>query len=295
MKRDADPIRYPQMAGTWYPGDASELAALVDRFLAEAAPQVPHVSVDTRLAGLVAPHAGYVYSGRCAGFAYAALGDWRPARVIVVAPSHRESFPGVCQWSPKPGYPAAGAWRTPLGDVEVDLDFALRLGEDFPALLHGARGHGSEHSLELQLPFLQRALGHFRLVPLVMGDQLPATVTALARALTRALDCDPTPTLLVASTDLSHFHDAGTATLLDERFLRLLQSTEEEPLLEGLAAGSCEACGGGPVVAVLGVLRRRMGKVEVRVLDHRDSSRVNGDTGSVVGYAAVMMGERQDG
>ena len=242
---DESHIRLPRMAGSWYPGEPAALAALLDTCLGEAAPLVPLFPAATRLAGLVAPHAGYVYSGHCAGYAYASLGTWRPARVVVVAPSHREAFAGVCLWSPEPGQPAAGAWRTPLGDVEVDLELACRLREALPGLRCGSVGHGAEHSLELQLPFLQRALGSFRLLPLVMGDQGPATVESLAGALAEVL-ADGEPTLLVASTDLSHFHGDGTAAALDGRFLRLLESADGKSLQAGLEAGSAAAGFAGP-------------------------------------------------
>jgi len=295
MSSAVSPLRLPRMAGTWYPADAAGLASLVDACLAEAAPHVPRLPGTTHRAGVMAPHAGYLYSGRCAGHAYATLASWRPERVVVVAPSHREAFAGVCLWSARSGQVTEGCWRTPLGDVEVDGAFAARLAEILPELRLGSAGHGAEHSLELQLPFLQRALGTFRLVPLVMGDQRPATVEGLSRGLARALDGDPVPTVLVASTDLSHFHDAVAAMELDGRFLRLLEGADQGPLLEALAAGRCEACGGGPVAAVLGALRQGPGRITVQVLDHRDSSRVNGDEDSVVGYAAALIREEEHG
>lgn len=291
-------LRAPRMAGNWYPGQSGALADLLERLRAEATTaSLPRAPQGTRWAGLVVPHAGYRYSGRTAASAYATLATWRPARVVVVAPSHREAFAGVSAWSPVEGRPAAGAWGTPLGEVEIDLDFLERLTSACPIISCGGSGHGEEHSLELQLPFLQHALGAFRLVPLVMGDQHAATALALGRALadTLAREPDPLPTLLVASSDLSHFHGLSQAGRLDRRFLAFLAQGDEELLLAKLAAGSCEACGGGPVAAVLRCCNDLMPRLQIDVLDYRTSADENGDATAVVGYAAALIRESLDG
>ncbi len=282
-------LRPPRMAGSWYPGLPDELEQLLSSYREELPAERGRLGAATRWAGLVCPHAGYRYSGRCAARAYAALGDWRPGRVVVVAPSHHEWFPGSSFWSPQPDRPAAGAWSTPLGQLEVDVEFGARLGRCLPGLSFGQAGHRDEHSLELQLPFLQHALGPFRLAPLVMGDQRPEAVRELATALAACLD--ELPTLLVASTDLSHFHEVGEAAELDGLFLRKLEQGDEEQLLSALHSGACEACGGGPVAAVLGALRRALGSVRVELLDYRSSADTTGETDSVVGYGAALIRE----
>lgn len=285
-------LRAPRMAGSWYPAEGVELRRLLDSFAAELPHEGFWLDPRTRLAGLVCPHAGYLYSGRCAARAYATLGAWRPVRVVVLAPSHREWFPGVSCWSPLPGTPAPGRWATPLGEVELDLEFIQSLREHLPELRLGQEGHRAEHSLELQLPFLQHALGSFRLVPLVLGDQSPDLVRRLAQALAATLD--EQPTLLVASTDLSHFHTQQEAGALDDAFLKTLLRADDEALLEALRSGACEACGGGPVAAMLGTLRRALGRARVRVLDYRSSAEVTGETASVVGYGSALILEDED-
>jgi AmmeMemoRadiSam system protein B len=277
------------MAGTWYPGQPDELRRLLRSYREELPTTPDRLDPATRLAGLVSPHAGYPYSGRCAAKAYAALGSWRPRRVVVVAPSHQEWFPGVSFWSPVEGHPAPGHWSTPLGDVDVELEFGARLARQLPSLHCGQQGHRAEHSLELQLPFLQHALGSFRLVPLVMGDQRPEQVRNLVEALAASLD--EIPTLLVASTDLSHFHDVEEAAALDNLFLKTLGSATDETLLTALHSGACD---GGPVAVVLGTLRRVLGDVTVDVLDYRTSAEITGDTSSVVGYGSALIRERRN-
>lgn len=280
-----DSLREARMAGTWYPGTSADLRGLVDGLLQAATAEEAVFEADTRLGGLIAPHAGYLYSGAVAARAYACLRIWRPTRVVVVAPSHREWFRGACAWAP-PGS-GDGSWRTPLGDVPVDGAFRERLLAASGRVVAGTAGHGQEHSLELQLPFLQAALGRFRLVPVAMGEQNAETALDLASGLAAALDGEPT--LLVASTDLSHFHGLEDARRLDARALGIFAAGEARPLLEELHAERLEACGAGPVAAVLEALRLATGSgPRVEILDYRTSADASGDASSVVGYGAAI-------
>jgi len=286
-------VRPPCMAGSWYPGRPEALAALLDRLRPGPGETTVHADPDSRVVGLLAPHAGYVYSGATAAAAYAALGAWRPGRVVVLAPSHREAFPGACAWSPAPGRAAPGCWGTPLGEVEVDHDFLARWGSATPLLRFGAEGHRGEHSLELQLPFLQRALGRFRLAPVVLGEQSGSTVNTLALSLAEVLSAEepPVATLIVASSDLSHFHPLAEARELDGRFLELFSHGDPDKLREALGDGRCEACGGGPAAAMLACCVRLMAEPRVRLLDYRTSAEAGGDASSVVGYGAAVVTE----
>lgn len=288
--------RVARMAGSWYPDQPTALASLLDELRPAARPTSSRPAPSARLAGLLAPHAGYQYSGHTAAVAYAALDEWRPVRVVVLAPSHREAFSGACAWSPVAGRAAPGSWRTPLGEIPVDDAFLERLGHALPRLRYGQAGHGEEHSLELQLPFLQQVLGAFRLAPIVLGEQSADTVLHLSAALSEVLRDEQAtcPTLLVASSDLSHFHPLDIATRLDSRFLDLFAAGDEHKLLGELAAGSCEACGGGPAAALLSCCRHLMKRPIVEVLDYRTSAEAGGDEGSVVGYGAALVRDGDD-
>lgn len=287
-------IREARMAGTWYPARAVDLQALVDGLLGEARRETDGkgFTASTRLGGLLVPHAGYVYSGAVAARAYAMLSDWKPRRVVVLAPSHREWFPGASVWKPQGA--DTGCWRTPLGDVEIDGEFRDRLLTASPLLRAGERGHGQEHSLELQLPFLQRSLGAFRLVPVSIGDQSVEVVQAVAEALASALGEEPT--LLVASTDLSHFHPRDEARRRDADTLEAIRRANPAELAAALRGERLEACGAGPVVALLEALRIATGHApRVEILDHRSSADAGADPDSVVGYgAAICRAEPRD-
>lgn len=271
MKR----IRRAAVAGTFYPAGREELEDSV-RALLDAAPRTaPEGSV----VGIVAPHAGYIYSGMTAARAYAQVaGESRPT-VVVVAPSHREFFDGVSVY---PG----DAYETPLGTVPVDVHARERLRAALPGLMVSTSGHGSEHALEVQLPFLQIALGPFQLLPLVIGHQSREHCFALGAALAEVFR--ETAVLLVASTDLSHFYPAAAAERLDAVVIHDLESMDAGRLMDDLASGTAEACGGGPVAAVMTACQR-LGARHVHILGHTHSGAVSGDTNSVVGYLSAVM------
>jgi len=188
-------VRPAAVAGSFYPADANELGKMLDEFLGRAAPPPLADAV-----ALVAPHAGYVYSGPVAAYSYALLKGRKVDRVVVIAPSHYEAF----------GYSAVydgAAYTTPLGQVAVDRAFAARLAGMSPLIKLSGSGHTPsadrpEHALEVQLPFLQRVLGQFQLVPVVMGDQSYEMCRALGLALAKLVP--GANTLIVASSDLSH-------------------------------------------------------------------------------------------
>jgi AmmeMemoRadiSam system protein B len=275
------PVREPAVAGRFYPKDARTLQETVRSLIASARggprPARPNVA-------RVAPHAGYVFSGAVAAAAYALLEGSGVTRVVIVAPSHRIPLRGSSVYD-------RGAYRTPLGLVPVDEDLAGRLlargrGEVVvePAL------HRSEHSLEVQLPFLQEVLGEFRLTPVIMGLQSEPHVGRLADAIAGAIAELPPGerVLLVASTDLSHYHDDGTARRLDGVVLEDVARFDAAALLEHLESGACEACGGGPLVATLRAARALGGASAVNVA-YATSGDVNGDRSEVVGYLAAAV------
>ena len=269
-------VRRPAVAGTWYPGAPAAIAAEVDGFLAGVAP----VAVRGRLVALISPHAGLRYSGPVAAHAYALLRGRRDLTVVLVGPSHRVAFDGVSLY-------ARGAFATPLGEARVDEGLAqalLRAGE----VVRDEPGpHRDEHSLEMQLPFLQRLVPGLSLVPMLMGSQSRAEVDALADALARVLA--GRDVLLVASSDLSHYHPARVANELDARVVDDVRRFDPESLMERLESFHGHACGGGPMVAVMKAARA-LGAAQATVLRYADSGDAGeGDKSHVVGYLAAAL------
>jgi AmmeMemoRadiSam system protein B len=251
------------VAGTFYPGQATQLRAAVDDMLALST-QVAHPSP---IKALIVPHAGYIYSGPVAATAYAALRAQAPSitRVVLLGPAHRVAFQGLA-------LPGATAFRTPLGDVRVDAADAAAL--EGVVTLPGA--HAQEHSLEVQLPFLQRVLGDVVLVPLCVGDAPAHVVANVLRALWGGPE-----TLILISSDLSHFLQYDEAAELDDttvqRMCRLDATVTHE-----------QACGATPVNGLLTV-GRDLGWVGTP-LDVRNSGDTAGTRDRVVGYASVAFG-----
>ena len=268
-------IRRAAVAGSWYPGTAPALAAAVDKHLA---------TVDRDVAGdlvaLVAPHAGLMYSGPVAAHAYHLLRGRAFDVAVLVGPSHFVGFDGVAVFS-------SGGFATPLGVSSIDEACAQALRETSPIIREQPAAHVREHSLEMQLPFLQRLTPAVAIVPLVMGYQTPQTARALGNALAAALK--GRRALLVASTDLSHYHDADTARALDDIVIDCVAQLDADRLQHALDAQPEHACGGGPTVAVMRAALQ-LGARDAVVLNYADSGDVSGDKSAVVGYLAAAIG-----
>ncbi|HYU44124.1 MAG TPA: AmmeMemoRadiSam system protein B [Vicinamibacteria bacterium] len=269
-------IRKPAVAGTWYPGDRASLVSEVEGYLADVVP----VEVPGRLVALISPHAGLRYSGPVAAHAYARLRGRRDLTAVIVGPSHRMAFAGVSVY-------AHGAFGTPLGEIPIDEALAQALLAADDVMLDEPSPHRDEHSLEMQLPFLQHLVPGLRIVPLLMGSQDRAEVEALARALGRALH--ERDALLVASSDLSHYHPATVANELDAKVVGDVARLDPEALMDRLESVHGHACGGGPMVAVLKAARAR-GATVATILRYADSGDAgDGDKRRVVGYLAAAL------
>jgi len=272
-------IRNAAVAGTWYPGTAPALAAAVDGYLAAAA-EHPAPAELSDLVALVAPHAGLMYSGPVAAHAYRLLRNRTVRLVVLVGPSHFVAFDGV-------SIHRAGGFDTPLGIVEIDEACAAAVMAAAPIVHERAAAHAREHSLEMQLPFLKRLAPEARIVPLVMGRQDAATADALGDALGGVLR--GRQALLVASTDLSHYYDAPTASRLDAVVIDHVSRFDADGLQRALDARPEHACGGGPTVAVMRAARH-LGARDGVILRYADSGDVSGDKSAVVGYLAAALG-----
>ncbi len=273
-------VRPAAMAGSWYPREPDRLAAEVDRYLQEAG-QAPRPGVRA----LIAPHAGLVYSGPVAAHAYAAVRGGAYDSAVLVGPSHRVGFDGV-------SLAEHDAFETPLGPVPVDTATGARLRAASSVIVRNSEAHRREHSLELQLPFLRRVLPDTPIVPLVIGFQRRPTILALADALSAALS--GARSLLVASTDLSHYFDAVRAAALDARFVDCVDRFDADALLAEFERypeherGRYVACGGGAAIAVMRAARA-LGATHGQVLVRADSAAVSGDLQRVVGYLAAVL------
>jgi len=267
-------VRPPAVAGMFYPADAGALERELAAYFKQGDVGVHPASVR----GVIAPHAGYMYSGATAAAAYSRLRGRKFDTVVIVAPSHRDYFEGASVY---PG----DAYRTPLGDVPLDVEMRDALVKASEHVFAGEAGHRSEHAIEVQIPFLQMMLGSFAILPVVMGDQNRALCFALAEALDRVRG--EKEVLLVASTDLSHYHTAKIADAIDSVTAEDIRSFDNRRLMEHLESGAAEACGGGPTVAVMGSLAR-LGAKKMEVVHHCNSGDITGEKQNVVGYLSAV-------
>lgn len=265
-------IRRAAVAGFFYPEDPGELQGMVQHLLADPPPSA---TVCGTPKALIVPHAGYIYSGPVAASAYARLKTLaaRTMRVVLIGPCHRVRLRGLAVSS-------ADAFETPLGIVPVDRQAVEDL-RTLPQVKELDAAHADEHSLEVHLPFLQQILGPFTLVPIVVGS---ATAEEVADVLERLWG--GSETLIVISSDLSHFHDYETACRLDALTCRAIEALDPGKI------GFEQACGGVPVNGLLTVARRR--GLEVTTLDLRNSGDTAGDRRRVVGYGAWMFSGSED-
>jgi len=273
------PVRPSPIAGTWYEGNPTALARAVDQYLDRAElPELPGEVI-----AVIAPHAGHIYSGPVAGYAFAAVRGRTPDLVAVLSPMHQPYYEPLLTT-------AHQAYKTPLGTVPVDKDVLA----DLDSRLDKSLGYGltpvaydQEHSLEIELPFLQRALaGEFKLLPVMVRAQSAQTSQKLGIALAETLRGKDS--LVVASTDLSHFYTQEEAVKFDTEMLRRVESFQPDDVSCAEEEHKGFACGLDALVAVLWAARE-LGGDTVKVLRHATSGDVTGDYSSVVGYGAAVV------
>jgi len=276
-------LRPSPIAGTWYEGRPDTLERNIDRYLNGAKlPELPGEVI-----AVVAPHAGHRYSGAVAGYAFAALRNRVPDLVAVISPMHQLYVEPLITSS-------HDAYSTPLGDIPIDKSAV----EELDAAIKADLGIGlspvprdQEHSLEIELPFLQRALAsEFKLLPVMVRAQDPRVSAGLGKALANVLR--DKNFVLVASTDLSHFYDQKTANELDREMLRQIESFSPEGVFEAEHTGKGFACGHAAVAAVLWA-SKELGADTVKVLNYATSGDVTGDYSGVVGYGAAAILKRK--
>jgi len=268
-------IREPAVAGSFYPGLPAVLSRDIELMLRDAKPHMPKGNVRA----LICPHAGYVYSGSTAAMGYKLISSMQFDTVIVVAPSHKEYFHGISVF---PG----DAYRTPLGDVPVDSSLREELLKHSKDVVLSFEGHKTEHAIEVQLPFLQKVQKHIKFLPLVMGDQRRAHCDALSRALVSTIGSRNV--LLIASSDLSHYHPQNEAVQLDRKVVEDVESFHPDHLMDRLERHEVEACGGGPMVVVMKTAQA-LGANRSHILQYCTSGDISGEKDSVVGYLTAVL------
>ncbi|MFP4502268.1 MAG: AmmeMemoRadiSam system protein B [Candidatus Hydrogenedentota bacterium] len=264
--------RTATVAGMFYPADPDTLRADVARYLDEA----EVTPAPERVVGVVAPHAGYMFSGPTAGHAFARTSGKKPERVVLLGRSHRYFFDGAAVYD-------SGAFETPLGAFPVDTAFAQEVTAEFGQ--GPVEAHHPEHSLEVQLPFLYEAVGIVPVVPVLFGANAAAWHMTFGRRLAEKLGHED---LVVASTDLSHYQPQERANAIDERTLQGVLSQDYEALAQAFARDEASMCGAPAVVAAMTYALAREA-THWELLDYRTSAAASGDYQRVVGYGAISM------
>lgn len=267
-------MRHPAVAGTFYEASPERLKAQVDACLAANDPSVPRSFI-----GAVVPHAGLMYSGHVAAAFYGAAE--LPRRFVILCPNHTGSghFAAIN---------ASGFWRTPLGDAEVDESLARALMKKTSLLSEDTRAHAREHSLEVQLPFLQRLLPAFTFVPICLGAHRYDYAEEIGEAIAEAILESDSPVGILASSDLNHYEDQHTTLEKDKAAIEQVLALAPERLWRVVDERDISMCGFIPVTAML-VAAGRLGATKAHLLKHATSGDVNGDDTHVVGYASILI------
>lgn len=266
-------------AGTWYPGTREQLTATIEGFLKNA-----RAKVHGEVYGLVSPHAGYVYSGPVAAYAYKIVQGMEFDDVIIIGPSHRHAFYGA-------SVDTLAGRQTPLGRIEYDVELAQKLIAETKEIGYEPAAHAAEHSVEIQMPFVQFAIKRFKAVEIIMGTQDYKTCELLSQAIAKATKGKSV--LIIASSDLSHYHSQEDAEELDNLVVEALAKFDPDLLDNRLKTDSCEACGGGPVITAM-MVSRQMGANKSKPLYYATSGDITGDRAQVVGYVAAAFYKEQE-
>ncbi len=279
-------IRRPTVAGQFYEGDAEALRAQIKNcFLNELGPKkLPNVNLDIHprnIVGLICPHAGYMYSGPVAASAFYELAlDGKPDTVVLMGPNHT-GYGSVLSLMRE------GVWRTPLGDIEINTEMANKITHETSVIDVDELAHRYEHSIEVQLPFLQFLYGNaFKIVPICFLMQDYDSAVEVGRTLAEALDA--TNTVVIASSDMTHYEPAKTAAAKDQAALKAVTNMDAKRFYETVETRNITACGYAPITALI-TYAKRVNAKEAELLSYHNSGDITGDYSSVVGYAAVSF------
>lgn len=272
-------VREPVVSGMFYSANKDKLSKMISSYLTNANVKV---NQDKKLLGIISPHAGYMYSGPCAGHAYKLLKNFEYDTVIIIGPSHYTILNGAALWPD-------GCYKTPLGEVEIDTaanEFLLshnKLIEEYEI------AHIQEHSIEVQIPFLQYILKNdFNIVPVIMGNPSFQFASDLADNLFQLLAEKNNRYLIVASSDLSHYHSDDIARRKDKLVTQLIEKNDPQQLVRVIDNGQGEACGIGPILTLL-LLAKKYNTSSIETLNYTNSGETSGDKSRVVGYLASAV------
>lgn len=267
-------IRKPAVAGLFYPSSEKDLNGEINFLLANYSLQ----NKIENISGIVAPHAGYKYSGSTAAYAYNLVKQKKYKNIFILSPSHREYFNGICIYE-------GNAYSTPFGIVEINQEISNQLIDEKGFFYRGIDGHTQEHAVEVHLPFLQTIFNDFKIIPIVMGEQNKFLIDLLAEKLSSVMDEN---SLIIASSDLSHYYPDNISNKLDSVVEKNINDFAYDNLAFNLEKRNCEACGGGLIVAMMKALKL-YGKDKAKVLFRCNSGDVTGDYNEVVGYLSAAI------
>jgi AmmeMemoRadiSam system protein B len=267
-------LRLPAVSGRFYPSDPTELTALIRKYTTADRTVIPG-----RVKACLVPHAGYVYSGRVAGAVYARIAI--PKKILFLGVRHYPRGENAAILS-------SGAWRTPLGDAAIDEALAEALREACPLLREDSVAHSSEHSLEVQIPFLQALQQGFTFVPVALGTVRFEYLVAIGEALGRVLAASTEQILLITTSDLNHYEDDATTRVKDRKAIERILALDAGGLYDTCRNEAISMCGLGPTVAMLTALQS-MGSTQPELVRYATSGDVSGDFGGVVGYAGMIF------
>jgi AmmeMemoRadiSam system protein B len=267
-------LRLPAVAGRFYPSDARELTALIHKYS-----QTGPAELRTPVKACLLPHAGYVFSGHVAGAVLARIA--LPRKIIILGVRHHPR-----------GAPAAilssGAWQTPLGDARIDEELAEALKKACPLLCEDSAAHTTEHSLEVQLPFLQVLAPNFTFVPVALGTVRFESLVSVGEAISRVLDRSKEDVLLLTTSDLNHYEDDTTTRIKDQKAIAQLLALDPRGLYDTCRNEEISMCGLGPAVAMLTALNA-LGAEKSELVKYSTSADVSADPSAVVGYAGMIF------
>jgi len=274
-------IKTPNVSGQFYSSNPERLSLEIEKYLkqADVEPIDKHVDV------IIVPHAGYMYSGPVAAYGFKAASKNKYKTIVILAASHFVGFDGVSVWN-------EGAFKTPLGTVDVDEKFAKKLIDTNNKFYFEPKAFEQEHSLEVEIPFAQTVFDDFKIVPVIFGQPNFQTVKDFALSLHKIIG-DRDDVLIVVSTDMSHYHDGKFAKNMDRRTLQAIEQFKTESLWKECRLRTMELCGYVPVtVALLYAQEKGLNKIDV--LQYADSGDVTGDKSAVVGYASIAIYKNND-
>ncbi len=269
-------IHHPVVAGKFYPRSKEKLQAMIERFLRNVSSE----KIEGEIMGLISPHAGYVYSGQVAAFGYKFLEGQHFDTVIILGPSHYVHFKGAALLDKK-------YWETPLGVINVDTVLARSIVNKNENIRYFEEPYQKEHSIEVQIPFLQKVLKEFKIVPVLTGTYNPDDCRILAKAIVDSIPPEK-KVLLIASTDLSHYYVYGKACLMDGLTINLLEDYDIEGLIKHIEKRDCELCGAAGVVTVMESCKS-LGAKKIKLLKYANSGDVTKKRNRVVGYSSLII------